>query len=454
MEEIILKNLLLDEEYYGKVYPYLTSEHFVNLENGEIFSSLKQYVLKYDAQPNPKELGLFIKNNNTTAESIKPKIIETYKALMLDQSVENDEFLIQETEKYIQKIELSNAIMKSAEVIENDAPFETVIGLVEKAISISFDSDTGLDYSNSIRERFEYYTDKIQGIPIGIKSIDDALGSGYRKKTLNLIVAPSHGGKSALLVADAANMVMKGQNVLFLTLEMSEKEIARRIDANLINVSANELNKLSYESYSSKMAEVTKYAGQMKIKEYSAGTFNTIKLKSIMTEMKTEGFVPDVIVIDYLTLMSSSRTTMAQAGGTYAYYKLIAEELHGFAKTFDIPVVTAAQLNRGSYDNLEAGLDSIADSLGVIQTADTVVAILSNGQLREMNQAILKFLKNRNTGMLSSHLVGVDFNVMRFTDLDEGFDKQKDAIDKINTEMIQSAVKSDSTVETSIMNFN
>ncbi|MCK5536534.1 MAG: hypothetical protein KAI79_06890 [Bacteroidales bacterium] len=202
------------------------------------------------------------------------------------------------------------------------------------------------------------------------------------------------------------------------------------------------------------MAEVTKYAGQMKIKEYSAGTFNTIKLKSIMTEMKTEGFVPDVIVIDYLTLMSSSRTTMAQAGGTYAYYKLIAEELHGFAKTFDIPVVTAAQLNRGSYDNLEAGLDSIADSLGVIQTADTVVAILSNGQLREMNQAILKFLKNRNTGMLSSHLVGVDFNVMRFTDLDEGFDKQKDAIDKINTEMIQSAVKSDSTVETSIMNFN
>ena len=440
------------------MYPYLTGEHFITLENSEIFSSLQQYVLKYDDKPNAKELGLFIKNNNTTAEALKPKIIESYKDLMLDESVQNEAFLVSETEKYIQRIELSTAIMKSAEVIEKDAPFETVIGLVEKAISISFDSDTGLDYGTSVRERFEYYTDKIQGIPTGIKSIDDALGSGYRKKTLNLIVAPSHGGKSALLVADAANMVMKGQNILFVTLEMSEKEIARRIDANLINVSANELNKLSFESYEAKMAEASKYAGQMKIKEYSSGTFSTIKMKSLVAEMKTEGFEPDVIVIDYLTLMSSSRTTLAQAGGTYSYYKLIAEELHGFAKTFDIPIVTAAQLNRGSYDNIEAGLDSIADSLGVIQTADTVLAILSNAQLREMNQAILKFLKNRNSGMLSSHLVGVDFNVMKFTDIDEGgssYDRnQQDAVEKLNMEVLGQSAKSTGAPDTSMMNFN
>ena len=457
MEEIIIKNLVLDEAYYGKVYTYLTADHFLNLMNGEIFSSMQQYISKYDAQPNPKELGLFIKNNNTTSESLKPGVIEAYKTLMLDDSVQNKEFLISETEKYIQKIELKNAIMKGAEVIENDDPFETVVGLVEKAISISFDTNTGLNYNTSTDDRFLYYTEKVLGVPTGIPSVDAALNGGYRRKTLNLLVAPSHGGKSALLVADAANMLIIKQNVLFVTLEMPEFEIAKRIDANLLNVPANDMGKMGAQTFKNRLDEIHEHTGELRIKEYSAGTFNTIKLKSLMQELETEGFTPDVICIDYITLMSSSRTTLDKVGGTYSFYKLIAEELHGFSKSEDKILITAAQLNRGSYDNLDAGLDSIADSLGVIQTADTVLAILTNGQLREMNQAILKFLKNRNSGELSSHLVETIFPTMRFNDLDEGFDKHQAGVEKINSEMLEMATNVAKTgeikPETSIMNF-
>ena len=116
--------------------------------------------------------------------------------------------------------------------------------------------------------------------------------------------------------------------------------------------------------------------------------------------------------------MSSTRVNLGTAGG-YTFYKSIAEELHGFSKKEDLIVVTAAQLNRGAYDNLDSGLDSIADSLGVIQTADIVMAILSNEQLRSMNQSMIKFLKNRYTGQLNSHLVETDFSTVRFLDLDE-----------------------------------
>ncbi len=459
MEETIIQSLILDEEYFGKVYPFLKNLHFSNLEVSEIFSSLQQYIEKYEKSPNPTELGLYIKNNNTTAEALKPSVIEAYKNLMLNEEVNNKEFLIKETEKYIQRIELSDAIMASSEIIENDEPFEAVIGLVEQALSITFDTNTGLNYGDSIEDRYLYYTEKVIGIKCGIPSVDKALGDGYRKKTLNLIVAPSHGGKSARLVADSANMLISGKNVLFVTLEMPEYEIARRIDANLLNIPANDLGKMNKKEFSSRLKDIKELSGELIIKEYSAGAFNTIKLKSLMTELETEGFVPDAIVIDYITLMSSSRTTLAKIGGTYSFYKLIAEELHGFGKTEDKVMLSAAQLNRGSYDNLEAGLDSIADSLGVIQTADTVQALLTNGQLREMNQLINKFLKNRNTGELSSQLLEAIFETMRFTDLDEGFNKEKgtvNAMENINAEVLLQATQAaaGTNVDASVMNFN
>ena len=143
---------------------------------------------------------------------------------------------------------------------------------------------------------------------------------------------------------------------------------------------------------------------------------------------------------------------MAVAGG-YSFYKSIAEELHGFSKKEDVAILTAAQLNRGAYDNLESGLDSIADSLGVIQTAENVIALLSNGQLRDQNQSLVKFLKNRNTGNLSSHLVGVDFSTVRFTDLDDGmpFDSEG-AVSSVNATVLQQA--SEKSVDTSVINFN
>jgi hypothetical protein len=148
--------------------------------------------------------------------------------------------------------------------------------------------------------------------------------------------------------------------------------------------------------------------------------------------------------------MSSTRTTIAQSGG-YAFFKSIAEELHGFAKSEDTIIFTAAQLNRGAYDNLESGLDSIADSLGVIQTADVVIALLANQALRDEGQSLIKFLKNRNTGRLSSHLIEVDFSTVTFIDLEEQDPAQR-AVSSMNSNVLQQAVEKE--VDTSIMKFD
>ena len=451
MEEVILKNLIVDKDYFAKVFPHLKESHFNSLETSEIFKALKKYNSEYDTPPNIKELGLFIKNSGDISDSVRGKIISKYKEIMLEPPVENKDFLIDETEKYIQKEELSEAIFKAADLIENDQPFEPIIGMVEKALSVSFDYDIGMKYNDTLEDRYNYYTQRISGLSIGLPSVDRALGSGLRTKTLNLVVAPSHGGKSALLMSSASTAYLKKKSVLFISLEMTDYEISRRIDANLLNHPANDLGTLTKKEFQTRLDSITSMAGELVIKDYPSGTFSVLTLKSLINELKAkDGFDPELICIDYIGLMTSTRTTLGQAGG-YGFYKSIAEELHGFSKNEDKIIFTAAQLNRGAYDNLESGLDSIADSLGVIQTADNVIALLSNPQLREMNQSLMKFLKNRNTGQLTSHLVEVDFSTVRFLDLDDG-DETQQAVNKVNATVINPS-SGGKEVDTAIMDF-
>lgn len=347
MENIILKNLIENNDYFGKVYPHMKSTHFKTLENSELFKIVQEYVIKYDAKPSFKEMSLIIKQSNTIQDSMKPSVIEQFKVIVRDSPIENYDFLLQETEKYIQKIELVDAIYESANIIETDQPFEGVLGCVEKALAVTFDYDTGMQYNGSAEDRYEYYHSNEETVGTGTKTIDKELNGGFSKKSLNVIVAPSHGGKSAYGVSVAAAMLLQKKDVLFLTLEMPEYEIGKRIDSNLLNHPANDLWKLSKDEYIGKMKKMEPNIGRFVIKEYPAGEMSVLKMKALMNELETEdGFKPDAVVIDYLTLMASSRVTLAQAGGNYQYYKAIAEELHGFCKKEDMPVVTFGQLNR------------------------------------------------------------------------------------------------------------
>jgi len=347
MENIILKHIVESNDYFGKVYPHLKSSHFKTLENSELFKIIQGYVIKYDTKPSFKEMSLIIKQSNEIQDSLKPSVISQFKKIVQDSPLDNYDFLLGETEKYIQKIELVDAIYESANIIENDKPFEGVLGCVEKALAVTFDYDTGMEYNTNADSRYEYYHNNEETVKTGTNTIDKELNGGFSKKSLNVIVAPSHGGKSAYGVSVTAAMMLQKKNVLFLTLEMPEYEIGKRIDSNLINHPANELWKLSKEEYISKIKKIEPSCGKLIIKEYPAGEMSVLKMKALMNELESEdGFKPDAVVIDYLTLMASSRVTLAQSGGNYQYYKAIAEELHGFCKKEDMPVVTFGQLNR------------------------------------------------------------------------------------------------------------
>lgn len=460
MQDIILRNLLDDRDYYQRVYPHLTEQHFSTIEAQEIFKAIKNYTIEFSTQPNKKELGLMIKNSSKMTDKVKESAITYYKHILTDDKVENKEFLLNETEKYVQKVEMTNAILKSADIIKKDGNFEQVLGFVSDALKVKFDKDIGMSYTNSLEHRLEYYHKKNSGFTTGIPSIDWIMGGGFKPKTLNVFGAPSHTGKSMALISVTCALALQKKKVLFIPLEMSEEEIAKRMDSNILDIDSNELKSTDMDILRAKFDAIKEHLGESIIKEYPAGMMSTFKLEALLDSLAMEeGFIPDVIVIDYITLMASSRVTLSQAGGGYAYYKAIAEELHGLSKKYNIPVVTAAQLNRSAYGNKDAGMESIADSLGIVQTADVFIAMITDDVLKENGRMYWKFLKNRNTGMLKNQMVGVALNKARFYDVDESAEasqsiqKSFTSPDTAGLDVLQTKGQ-DSALDFSVLNFN
>lgn len=417
VENAIIQTMLTNGDYFTKVFPHLNKTHFQQIENIELYDKVKAYYDEYQVKPTAKEIGLSLKN--IKQDNLKASVIGHFKFLMTSDKIYNIQFMVDETEKYVQKMEFTKAILEGADAVQNDKDLTPIYGMLGDALKINFDDDLGLVFNNDLERRLTYYKRKIQGMNTGVKALDKMLGGGFMKKTLNIIASVSHGGKSSVLAHFAAHRTLQGDCGLYYTLEMSEEETTRRIDANILDIDMNLFKTTPDEEFERKFDGVKNSLGTLVIKEYPAGTLDVLKIESHMNEFYMKyNKKPDYICVDYLTLMKSTRANLT-GHNTYSYYKLISEELHGFAKKYDLPLITCSQINRSGYGNRDAGMENVSDSIGIAQTADTFCILVRTKELDEENKAVFNFVKNRNTGILSSCLVGINFPKMRFYDLDE-----------------------------------
>jgi hypothetical protein len=220
----------------------------------------------------------------------------------------------------------------------------------------------------------------------------------------------------------AANL-MDGKNVLYITMEMAEEKIAERIDANLLNVTLDNLKSLSKDMYKKKIERVKgKTAGKLIIKEYPTASGGVGHFRHLLNEMKLKkSFIPDIIYIDYLNICSSSRMKAGSNVNSYTLIKAIAEELRGLAVEQNVPIVSATQVTRSGYGSSDIELTDTSESFGLPATADFMAALIVTEELDEMNQIMIKQLKNRY-GDPSTHkrfMVGIDRAKMRLYDVEQ-----------------------------------
>jgi replicative DNA helicase len=213
-------------------------------------------------------------------------------------------------------------------------------------------------------------------------------------------------------------------------MELSEERVSERIDANVLNVSLTDLKSLPRDLYEKKIASLKqKTNGKLIVKEYPTASASTVHFRSLLNELNLKkGFVPDVIMVDYLNICASARIKPGNGVNSYTYIKAIAEELRGLAVEYNVPIWSATQSTRSGYASSDPDLTDTSESFGLPATADFFVALVTNDQMAQLNQIMVKQLKNRyaDPSKYKRDVIGVDKTKMKLYDVEAS---AKDIVD-------------------------
>jgi replicative DNA helicase len=424
LEQTILRNLLVDEDYMRKVLPFVKPEYFEGVYKS-LFIEVGKFVGKYNRLPNLEAFKIEIDDGNFNEEQYR-HAIEILPEIFSKDKVDQ-QWLYDTTEKWCQDRALYNAVMESITIIDgkhNTLTKNALPDILNKALGVTFDTAVGHDYIEDVEQRYEFYHTVEDKIPFDLDYLNKITKGGLPKKTLNIALAGTGVGKSLFMCHVAGSHLTQGKNVLYVTMEMSEEKIAERIDANLLNTPIDQIENLSKNMFTEKVHALTKKTcGKLIVKEYPTGAANVNHFRSLLNELKLKrDFEADVIFVDYLNICASSRMkTMGGSINSYTYIKAIAEELRGLAVEFNVPVISATQTTRSGFSNSDPGLEDTSESFGLPATADLMFALVSSEELEKMGQIMVKQLKNRynDISTYKRFVLGIDKSKMRLMDADE-----------------------------------
>ena len=425
IERTTLSELVGNEQYARKVLPFIKKEYFSDRTERIVFEEIQKFVEKYNALPTKSTLEIEIDSRRDLNEGDILRVLTVVKELENDKNV-NFDWLVETTEKFCKDKAVYNAIVEGISIIDGkdkERTADAIPSILTDALAVGFDNSVGHDYLLDAEARYEYYHTIEEKIPFDLDFFNRITKGGLPPKTLNIALAGTGVGKSLFMCHMAANCMNQGRNVLYITLEMAEERIAERIDANLMNISMEDLYNLPKQMYDTKMDDIIRNTnGQLVIKEYPTASAHSAHFRGLLKELAIKKtFKPDIIFIDYLNICASSRFKGAANVNSYMYIKSIAEELRGLAVETNVPIMSATQTTRSGFSNSDVGLEDTSESFGLPATADLMFALISNEELDAVNQIAVKQLKNRyNDPTINKRfVVGIDRAKMRLMDVEE-----------------------------------
>ena len=386
-ESVLLYNALVDQEYLSSVVSHLDSSFFQDKNIGIVIKRLCDFFNERGTAPTFTE----IKARLTTDEdrkaflAVKPKLNDLTGPF-------NKEELITNTEKFLKERFVYNTIINVAERFSDQSfSIEEVLADFEKAYNITLKENLGHWYFEDIDKHVKELTTIYNPIPTGWKFFDDKTEGGLFPKTLTVFAGQVNVGKSIVLGNVATNMLTADKNVLLISLEMSEFMYAKRISAQLTQIPHNDL-----KTFTNELEEQVKHIernlkSKLVIKEYPPKTVTVRHIDSFITKLKHKGFNPDIVVIDYINLIHP----IAKNLNSYESVKEIAEHLRALAFKYNIPIVSATQLNRGSFNTASPGMEGISESIGLAATCDVICSLWQEDEDRELGIINMGMQKNR-----------------------------------------------------------
>ena len=424
IERTTLSNLVYNEPYARKVLPFIKAEYFQDQHERVVFEEIYNFMEKYNNRPTKEALSIELDKRKDLSDEGFKKVVEIIDALS-DANVDMN-WLIDTTEKFCKDRAVYNAVLNGISIIEGKDKQHTpeaIPSILQEALAVAFDNNVGHDYVEDGEERFEFYHKVEEKLAFDLEYFNKITKGGLPPKTLNIALAGTGVGKSLFMCHMAANTLMQGKNVLYITMEMAEERIAERIDANLMNITMEDLHNLPKKMFTDRLGKLkSKTNGKLIIKEYPTASAHSGHFRALLKELALKkSFAPDIIFIDYLNICSSARFKGNANVGSYFYIKAIAEELRGLAVETNVPIMSATQTTRGGYANSDVGLEDTSESFGLPATADLMFALISTEELEQLNQIMVKQLKNRynDPGTNKRFVVGIDRARMKLYDCEQ-----------------------------------
>jgi hypothetical protein len=414
IQSVILRELIHNDEFMRKSVPFLRSEYFVERVESLVFQNIADFIDSFKVCPTVEALEIRFDGMNGLAQDEIRNIHEYMEILRSPQPTKQD-WLLRETETFCKteaiRIALSRSI-KIADGRDKDLSADAIPGILQEALGVCFDSGVGHDYLIDAQARHEYYHNTEERIPFDIDILNDITQGGIPRKTLNVIM-----GGILVLCHLASAYMDHGKNVLYITMEMREEEISKRIDANLMNVSIRDMKEIPSSMFMDRIERIkNRSKGRLIVKEFPTASAHVGHFRALLSELSLKKqFVPDVICVDYINICASSRFKFGGNVNSYTYIKGIAEELRGLAMEFNVPIWTGTQVTRLGFASSDAEMTDTAESFGLPATADFMISLFMDETLEKMGQYAVKQLKNRYDDLALNRRfnIGVDKIKMR-----------------------------------------
>lgn len=417
---LILSQLINNKTYYKKVLHHLDPIYFSLDIEQRIFKFIKKYSDRYGNAPELLLLKEALSKLDSDANT--EQYIDEYIKLLEDGDIVAIDPMMDKTELFVRDRALKHALFKAVDIYkgEDKTPTEAIPDMLKEAISKTIEEDTGTLYFSpeAAKRRLEAYNNPEKKIPFRLKKMNEVTNMGVTRQSLNCIVAAPNVGKTAMLISMAADYIELGNDVLYISCEMSEDQVGIRFDARFLNKETSEIPNIREDVYLDKFKEIESKVGNLIIKGYSTNELTAQKLDVLLDELHTKhDFKPTIIMMDYLGICSSYMIKDRTNIGTY--YTKVAEEFRAVAQKKDCIIWTAQQMTTDALDNTDPTLKNIGYGQGIAKTSDMVWFAIRTEELDRLGQILIKQDKTRyHKERVVRFVVGFDIGRMRFFDAD------------------------------------
>ncbi len=435
LEKIFFAYILDNKKYFEIIKPFF----FKNNEIRFVYDVIRKYILANNEAtvPSPKQI-LEMVSLEDNAKIITKDIL---KAILKQDSEFNDEswkknFLIPKFNGWIlgnrlktgtsdiieQTRELDN-IVDIDDVLKSASVIREIMDDALKTNFLSDDEDLGSDFDDAEQHSQDSSTQKVR---TGITTLDHILGGGWDISTLNMIMSETNGGKSLWMQNFAVLSADMGYNVLYVTLEMSEKKVLKRLGSMRLKIPIDKYDEVSKDSelIKSKIKQLRRSeavdnlfdnkVGKILVKFWAAGTTTVSEIDDFIEKIREKrGIKVDLVIVDYITLLAPIKGSGID-NNLFLKGKHFAEGLRAIGAKHKCPVISAIQVAKDAWNNADITLSNIPESKAIAETADTFFALIRTEEMKRQNIYRLKLLKQRD-GDFSRSQIKFDLNVKYLT---------------------------------------